>query len=140
MENFDKQLIAPCGMNCAICSRYLAYKNNLTEVKGKIIHCAGCRPDNKKCALQKICADNRKLLKREIAFCFECNCFPCDRLKKLDDRYQRNYNMSMIENLMNIKTKGISKFMKHQFKKYKCPKCDGLKSVHSGKCFACDTI
>jgi len=25
-------------------------------------------------------------------------------------------------------------------KKYKCPKCEGLKSTHSGKCFACDDI
>ena len=140
MEIFDKQLIAPCGMNCAICSRYLAYKNNLPEVKGKITHCIGCRPANRKCVVQKNCIDNRKLLKREIDFCFECNCFPCDRLKKLDDRYKQNYNMSMIKNLMDIKTEGISKFVKQQYEKYKCPKCEGLISTHSGKCFVCDNI
>ncbi|TAL24847.1 MAG: DUF3795 domain-containing protein [Nitrospirae bacterium] len=38
-------LIAPCGMNCAICSRYLAYVYNL-----KRSQCVGCRPRNEKCA------------------------------------------------------------------------------------------
>lgn len=140
MEVFDKQLIAPCGMNCAICSRYLAYKNKLPVVKGKIYHCSGCRPEDRKCVVQKNCTDNRKLLKREIDFCFKCNNFPCERLLKLDRRYRKNYNMSMVENLMNIKTDGLAKFVKKQSRKYKCPNCDGLISVHNGKCFACDYI
>lgn len=140
MEMTDKNLIAPCGMNCAICSRYLAYKNNLTEVKGKISHCPGCRFGKGKCIYQKKCIDNHKLLKGEIDFCFECNCFPCERIKKLDNRYQRNYNMSMIENLMSIKIEGVSEFIKQQSEKYKCPKCKRLKSVHNKKCYTCDNI
>ncbi len=41
----SEELIAPCGMNCAICSRYLSYVNNLNRSQ-----CIGCRPDNKKCS------------------------------------------------------------------------------------------
>lgn len=79
MEIINDQLIAPCGMNYAICSSYLAYKNNLPKVKGKIAHCKGCRIRNKQCAfLKKQCKDNHKLLRGEINFCFEYNCFPCD--------------------------------------------------------------
>lgn len=141
MELIDKQLIAPCGMNCAICSSYLAYKNNITRARGKITHCKGCRPRNKQCAfLKKQCIDNLKLLKGKVDFCYECNCFPCDRLKHLDERYQCEFGMSMIENLMNIKEKGIHAFIKNQYKKYKCPKCDGLISTHNKKCFVCDKI
>jgi hypothetical protein len=77
MELINKELIAPCGMNCAICSGYLAYKNNLPKVRGKISHCKGCRPRNKQCAfLKKRCEDNLKLLRGEIDFCFECDFFP----------------------------------------------------------------
>lgn len=46
----------------------------------------------------------------------------------------------MIENLMDIKKKGIRKFILNQNKKYKCPECDGLISVHSKKCFSGNKI
>jgi hypothetical protein len=48
--------------------------------------------------------------------------------------------MSMIENLMEIKEKGIYAFIKSQYKKHKCSKCDGLISIHNKKCFVCDKI
>lgn len=31
----EKEITAPCGIYCAVCSRYLAYKNNLPVVKRK---------------------------------------------------------------------------------------------------------
>jgi len=34
MQAIAPQLVAPCGMNCAICSGYLAYKNH-SRFKGK---------------------------------------------------------------------------------------------------------
>ena len=139
MTNLNQELIAPCGMNCGICSSYLAYKNSL---KGKgFPNCKGCRARNKKCAfLKKRCKDDLKLLKGEIQFCFECNCYPCDVLTGLDDRYRQRFDMSMIDNLNEIKNKGINYFIKNQYKKYKCPKCGNLISVHSKKCFNCDII
>ena len=141
MEKIDRQLIAPCGMYCAICSSYLAFKNNLPKVKGKIYHCQGCRPRNKKCAfIIKRCEYSRDIIKGDIEFCFQCGCCPCDSLNKLDSRYRKNYGMSMIENLKVIEEKGIPIFLENQRKKYQCPKCDGLKSIHNKKCYACDTI
>ena len=141
MELIDSQLIAPCGMNCAICSGYLAFKNDLPRVRGKISYCKGCRPRNKQCAfLKKQCKDNLKLLKGKVNFCFKCNCFPCDRLKHLDERYQHNFGMSMIENLREIKDKGVHEFIKNQYKKYKCPKCNNLISIYNKKCFVCDKV
>jgi hypothetical protein len=139
MTNLSQELIAPCGMNCGICSSYLAYKNN---IRGKgFPNCIGCRARNKKCAfLKKRCKDDLKLLKGEIQFCYECNCYPCDVLTGLDYRYRQRFDMSMIDNLNEIKNKGINYFIKNQHKKYKCPKCGNLISVHSKKCFNCDII
>lgn len=51
-------------------------------------------------------------------YCFECNFFPCARLKHLDKRYQSKYGMSEIANLENIKKNGIRKFIKSEEKKY----------------------
>ena len=139
MAKLNKELIAPCGMNCGICSNYLAYKNN---IKGRgFPNCIGCRPRNKQCAfLKKRCKDDLKLLKGEIEFCFECCYYPCEYLTRLDKRYREKYGMSMIDNLNEIKNRGINFFIKNQETEYKCRKCNNLISIHSKKCFVCDKI
>jgi len=64
---FDPELIAPCDMNCVICKSYLLSK------------CTDCRIKSKKCAfIKKRCADQQKLLKGEVNYCFEYQCFPCE--------------------------------------------------------------
>jgi len=136
LNPISEELIAPCGMNCAICSRYLAYVNNL-----KRSQCIGCRPKNKRCAyLFKKCTGINNTSKGDAVFCFECGQYPCEQIKRIDARYRNNYGMSMINNLEYIKDKGIGKFIKEQYKKYRCAKCGGLISIHNGKCFRCDTI
>jgi len=124
---FGPELIAPCGMNCAICRAYL------------LVKCNGCRIRNKKCAfVKKRCEDNLKLLKGEVDYCFECQCFPCEALRKLDDRYQERYGMSMIDNLRLVKEKGIHQFILIQNHRYSCPECGHMISVHDQKYLYCD--
>lgn len=55
--------------------------------------------------------------KRKGDFC-DCDEFPCDSIKRLDERYQRCYGMSEIENLIDIRDNGIDKFLAKQAKKY----------------------
>ena len=132
----SEELIAPCGMNCAICSRYLSYLNNL-----KRSQCLGCRPRNKRCEhLFKKCTGINHTAKGDAAFCYECDQYPCQQIDRIDNRYRKNYNMSMKDNLKYIKEKGISQFIKEQYQKYQCPQCGGLISIHNRKCFTCDTI
>ena len=131
----NPELIAPCGMNCAICSRYLALKNHVRTKGVSIAYCTGCRPRNRNCAfLKKRCP---KLSNGEVIFCFECNNFPCARLKTLDARYKARYRMSMIENLSFIKENDIAKFLEEQEKTWKCPKCGEMICCHNGICFNC---
>jgi hypothetical protein len=133
---FSPDLIAPCGMNCAICSRHLSYVNNLNKSQ-----CTGCRPRNKKCSyLFGKCTGINHKAKSDAAFCFTCNQFPCKQIDRIDRRYKTNYKMSMKENLGFIKTKGILKFIINQYEKYACQKCGGLISIHNRKCFKCHTI
>jgi hypothetical protein len=70
-------------------------------------------------------------------FCFKCDDFPCANLKHLDKRYRTKYNMSMIENLENIKLLGIRKFVESENTRWSCPKCDGIINVHKGICINC---
>ena len=127
MKSIPLKLISPCGMNCAICRSYLLSK------------CTGCRIRNKKCAfVKKRCEDNLKLLKGEVEYCFECQCFPCEALVKLDDRYRKRYKMSMIDNLKVIQEKGIHQFVLIQNHCYQCPECGHMISVHDQKCLYCN--
>ncbi len=132
----DDKLIAPCGMNCALCSSYLAGKNNVKEKGLRMPSCDGCRPRDKKCAfLKKRCP---LLLNNKIKYCYECKEFPCHALKIIDKRYRERYRMSMIDNLNFIREKGINKFLLSEKKKWQCPECGGFICCHNGLCFKCD--
>lgn len=127
----DSQIIAPCGMNCALC---LA---NLREKK----KCLGCNSDEgyKAESRNKCIIKNCPVIKEnESGFCYECEKFPCQRLKQLDKRYRLKYNMSMLENLMHIKDWGMDSFLTSQKNKYRCENCGGFICVHRGYCLKCN--
>lgn len=130
-------LIAPCGMNCALCSNYLAYVNNL-----KRSQCAGCRARTQKCTylFGKCTGLNHEVICKEAVFCYECGQYPCAQIERVDKRYRQNYHMSMKDNLEFIKSQEIGKFIEEQYRKYRCERCGGLISVHNRKCFKCDPI
>jgi hypothetical protein len=133
-----KDLIAPCGMNCAICSRYLSYVNDL-----KRSQCSGCRPEDKKCSyLFAKCSGINSSIKGNstASFCFKCDQYPCKQINRMDARYRTNYEMSVKDNLECISKKGVAQFIKEQYEKYRCSKCGGSISIHNRKCFKCDTV
>ena len=126
----NKTLIAACGMNCGICIAYLREKNK----------CAGCRNDNKhktKSRIKCIIKNCELLVKTHSRFCYDCIKYPCTRLKQLDKRYRKNYNMSMIENLDNIKKFGLDKFVKMKYDRWICNNCGGTICVNRGYCLNC---
>ena len=106
-------LIAPCGMNCSLCMAYLRDKNT----------CPGCRNEGKenkpKTRIRCIIKNCEQLKKNNWKYCSDkCEKYPCKRLKNLDKRYRNKYEMSMIENLENIKKLGIRKFIEKEKKRW----------------------
>lgn len=128
--SIKSSLIAPCGMNCGICRAYLREKKKCPSCRGsnenKSFSCVNCRIKN--------CDE---LKKYNLKFCFECEKFPCVRLKQLDKRYRTKYNMSMLENLENIQKFGIIEFVKNEKLRWTCSKCGGIICVHRGCCLNC---
>ena len=132
----EEKLIAPCGMNCGICVSFLAMKNELNKQGFNKRYCLGCLPRGKNCTFMK---NHCKLLgKGLVRFCYECEQFPCSRLKALDKRYRTKYHMSMVENLEVIKGQGIEKFLEKEEVKWHCPECDGVVCCHNGLCLNCN--
>ena len=98
-------LIAPCGMNCGICIGHMRKKKP----------CGGCyaRDDPDKPETCRSCSivNCELLAKTESGYCYDCDKYPCTRLKRLDKRYRTNYGMSMLENLDIINNKGLEAFL-----------------------------
>lgn len=118
------EMIAPCGMNCALCSGFLREKRI----------CSGCRSSSAKPAYCASCI---------IRNCAEmvgefCSCgSPCRRLRDLDKRYRTRYGMSMLENLALIRDEGIDAFVLRERGRWECPQCHGVLSVHRAGCVFC---
>jgi len=123
-------MIAPCGMNCALCMAHLREKN----------HCAGCNAnDNHKAIYCVVCKiKNCEILETvKPKYCFKCKKFPCARLKQLDKRYRTKYGMSMIENLENIREFGVRNFIRQEKEKWKCMGCGAIICIHKEDCIFC---
>jgi len=132
----EQDLIAPCGMNCALCVSYLAGKHDLNRQGFRKKTCPGCLPRGKHCTFMS--SHCELLAKGLVRFCFECADFPCPRLKALDKRYRTKYHMSMLENLEHIRAHGLDSFLEDQEARWRCPECGGTVCCHNGLCLNCD--
>lgn len=131
-----KDLIAPCGMNCAVCSRYLSHKNKL-----KRSQCRGCRSRQTPCTyLFGKCAGINHGKDANPVFCFECDQYPCKHINRMDERYRTRYGMSVRDNLETIREKGLEALIEEQCRIHRCDRCGEMISVHNGKCFRCDPV
>ena len=127
---FERSQIAPCGMNCGTCIAYLRAKNK----------CPGCRifSTDKAISVQRcIIIKCAHLDKTDSKFCYDCEKFPCLRLKQLDKRYRTKYRTSFIENLMIIKEQGIDNFLVFESERRTCQNCGSVLSVHRDNCLLC---
>ena len=128
--NAQETLIAPCGMNCAICMAYLRERR----------HCPGCRGDDagkSHSCVRCVIKNCPHIVRGGSGFCYDCPKYPCARLKQLDRRYRTKYGMSMLENLAFIREHGLSAFESREAERWCCPDCGGVICVHRGYCFRC---
>lgn len=129
-------LIAPCGMNCSLCIAYQFGEKDLNKRGFHRKYCPGCIPRGKNCTHM---GHQCELLGRgSVRFCYECQGYPCKRLKSLDKRYRSKYHMSMIDNLEVIKEHGTEGFLKKEEERWRCPKCGAVICCHNGLCLGCN--
>jgi len=124
-------MLAPCGMNCAVCYVYLRKKKPCEGCRGadenKPNHCRNCEIH--------VCATERGL-----ALCVDCEDFPCVRIKRLDKSYRKRYQLSLIENARRFRELGGEQFMQEEVAKLTCTDCGGAISVHDGFCTECGKV
>lgn len=129
-EKMLKEWIAPCGMNCRLCIAYIREKNR----------CPGCNsePGTKMASCEQCSIKNCPTIRdNDSGFCYECETFPCRRMKQLDKRYRTKYRMSMIENLKWIEEHGLEDFLKREGVRWECGTCGEIVSAHRTECPNC---
>ncbi len=127
------KMIAPCGMNCGVCSAHLRKRNP----------CPGCRFANTEKPVTRVrCGIKtcRVLSRPGTKFCFQCREFPCEKIVHLDERYRKKYFASVIDNLGLIRLGGLRKFLQSEKAKWTCTGCVGTVSVHTGLCSSCGAV
>ncbi len=130
---FKAEMIAPCGLDCSLCSLALKEKDP----------CPGCNgPDENKpefCA--SLCGIIRCSRRTEngYRYCDECPDFPCEDVMEKEKRYTSKYPRieSPLENLRLIREMGMDKFLKIETERWSCEKCGSTVSVHTGICSGC---
>lgn len=122
-------MIAPCGVNCTVCSAHVQHQKK---------PCPGCRE-----AIEKItrkscqnCTKKKCAFEKGLLWCFQCEKFPCSAIKNLDKSYQKNYEVSIIQNGIEAKN-DMRAFLLSQQKHYTCKNCGEVVDVHHKKCSGC---
>jgi len=121
---FRTTLIAPCGMDCAICVAHRREKNR----------CPGCRSPDRQHHMNCLVFSCGK---RTGKYCNTCEEFPCRQILQLDKRYRTKYDVSQIENLTLIRQHGIRRFVRMERERWTCTSCGGTIDVHHGHCSSC---
>ena len=127
-EKIEADMFARCGMNCMVCYKHCYHKKPcagcLNSDRGKPEHCRKCRI--KDCAAGK-----------NITYCYECADFPCKQIKSLEKSYNSRYHASLLENSNDVKEHGMKALLEKHRRKYKCPDCGGIISLHDAECSEC---
>ena len=130
-DKIEDIMLAPCGMNCAVCYRHVG-----TGKRGK--SCEGClKGDEGKTEGCRSCNIKSCAQEKGHTHCFECAEFPCKPIKNLEKSYNKRYGTSLIENSRTAAEKVIAAFLALDRRKWICPKCGGAFSLHDGVCSEC---
>jgi hypothetical protein len=113
------KLIAPCGLDCGICELYLSRDDKQLMdtliskgISKEALPCDGCRAIEGKCpAIHDKCATFKCANENRIAFCSECNDFPCMKLAPAADRAEVLPHNAKLFNLCVMQRYGVEKLI-----------------------------
>jgi hypothetical protein len=155
MDLTDKEkLVAVCGTYCGACPMYI---NNQPMDKQKVKEmferyagapmnmdldnfvCDGCLAGGhlafhcKNCKM-RLCAEE----KQGVTRCSDCSDFPCDRLKAFTSD-EKPHHHELLDNLRNLKKRGIKGWTRYEDDRWTCPKCGTPLSWYDPACSNCGT-
>ncbi len=71
-NKFTSELIAPCGMNCALCRGYIAYTHGIPRVRGKITTAQAAFPEAKTVSSKENAANSQNMKSNSATSAMRC--------------------------------------------------------------------
>lgn len=130
---FEARMIAPCGLDCSLCSEALKSENPCPGCKGSDEH----KPEFCSVRCRIITCEFRAALQGD--YCDACPRYPCEQSEEREYRYMNQYPLqeSPANNLKTIREEGMARFLEKQKERWTCPECGGILCVHTGLCSGC---
>lgn len=147
MVEINKDLLAPCGLYCGVCSILIAHKDNNQNFKEKLmkiykpfvksiddIACTGCLSEGVVFPVCRVCAIKNCNKKKGYEGCHECDDFPC----KFIDNFPVEVGKKVILRAIHHRKEfGTKNWVETEEKRYKCPDCGNALFRGAKRCNKC---
>lgn len=142
-KDVTQHLAAVCGLYCGACTAYIATTEDparLTQLAAQFqlskeaIRCYGCR-SAKRGPYCQVCKISACAAEKGIAFCSECEAYPCDDLKQF--QAEAPHRLELWDDLARIKAIGWQAWLTEVEENYACPECGTINSTYDPHCRKC---
>ena len=107
------EMISVCGLYCGVCECAKAKDDSDIMKALTDAPCPGCRNTENGCPLSEGMCDTFKCAsEKNVAYCFECEAFPCDKYIPLCANDKSGHNLKLY-NLCYIQNRGIKNFIQN---------------------------
>ena len=147
MADVKKELLAPCGLYCGVCSIYIAHQNNNLKFKKRLmpvykafaktvddIACTGCLSDGVVFPVCRSCPIKRCSQDRGLDGCHQCDDFPCKFIENFPIPVGKKVILRAIPIWREI---GTEKWVESEEKRYHCPDCGNPLFRGAKRCNKC---
>ena len=132
-----------CGLNCGACPVLVANKNGTVDQRAaewnmpaENLKCHGCKTDQ--LAVYCVKCDMRDCARQKnIAFCFECDEFPCETIVNFNND-KASHHSAALHNLYRIRDIGLDDWLTEQNNRWQCPECGTPFTWYEETCAACN--
>jgi len=125
----NRELLAPCGLYCGVCSILIAHRDNNQKFKEVLAPVYGCSPEEIVCQgclsdevfkFCRVCKIKSCTLEKNYEGCHQCNDWPCSFFDELPLEIGKKVIMRAIPQWREW---GTEKWVKAEEKRYHCPHC-----------------
>jgi len=152
-ENNEK-LVAPCGLYCGACPRYIATQNKdeqklnillqqissqYTKLTPADLQCDGCISNGRLAITANRCTIRECVKKKPtVTRCSNCPEFPCFRIINFNNDGMPHH-AEVLGNCRSLNDVGIKKWAKSEEERWSCKQCKTKISWYDKKCSSCGT-
>jgi len=150
MVEIKKELLAPYGLYCGVCSIYIAHKDNNLKFKEKLlpiykafaksvddIKCTGCLSEGDVFPVCLACPIKKCTQKKGINGCYQCDEFPCKFIVNFPIAVAKKVILRTIPAWREL---GTEKWVEEEEKRYHCPECGNQLFRGVKRCNKCNAL